>query len=63
MATIYTQRSYTESDRSKKAREELEKHQLAKPDAYESQWLPALDTWYTDANAYVSRCTGNRNQI
>lgn len=44
MATIYTQRSHSESDRSKKAREELDKHQSAKPGSYESAWMPELDS-------------------
>jgi len=44
MATIYTQRSYSETDRSKKAREELEQHQRSKPGSYESQWMPGLDS-------------------
>lgn len=44
MATSYTQRVYTETDRAKQAWQALEKTLAGKPGAYESQWLSQLDS-------------------
>lgn len=43
MSTTYTQRKYEHSQDTKKARQELEKHNAARPEDYESQWLQQLD--------------------
>ena len=43
MATIYTQRTYTQSDRAKEAWKALEDQLAAKPEAYDSRWLSQLD--------------------
>lgn len=43
MATLYTQRSYSESDRSKEAQKKLESHEAAQPGPYESSWMNALN--------------------
>ena len=43
MATIYTQRSYSESDRTKEAQKKLEDHEKNQPGPYESAWMNALN--------------------
>lgn len=43
MPTIYTQRSYTESDRTKAAGKKLTDHENARPGPYESAWMNALN--------------------
>lgn len=43
MATIYTQRSYEESDRTKQAKKKLDDHSAAQPGPYESAWMNALN--------------------
>ena len=43
MATTYTRRTYTETERTKKARQALEDTLAAAPGPYESPWLPQLD--------------------
>lgn len=43
MATTYTQRTYTQSEKSQKLLKELEDHLTAKPGEYSSQWLQKLD--------------------
>lgn len=43
MATTYTQRTYTQSEKSETLLKELEAHLAAKPGEYSSQWLQQLD--------------------
>jgi len=43
MATTYTRRVYSESDRTRKARKDLEENANQKPGDYDSRWLPRLD--------------------
>ena len=43
MATTYTQRTYTQSEKAQSLLKELEAHLAAKPEAYSSQWLTQLD--------------------
>lgn len=43
MATTYTRRTYTQSEKSKQARVDLDDHLAAQPLGYNSQWLSQLD--------------------
>ena len=43
MATTYTQRTYTQSEKTQTLLKALEDHLAAKPEAYSSQWMQQLD--------------------
>ena len=43
MATTYTRRTYSESDRLKQAKKDLDSHTAAAPKDYASEYIPQLD--------------------